>query len=396
MRRRSTTENDGPQVSSGHSNFESLDYGFCDSTVFRAYEALKSPADPLVYRGVKFGICTLLGLSIAFTAFGVNFGVENVSGTKFWLAFQAAKHSYVMAWIALCSVQTALCLMAVCCCVYISPAAEGSGIPEVIAYLNGVDVPGTFLFRTLIAKILGSLGSVGGGLAIGKEGPFVHIGAAFASLLSQVRHQDLDSCVGSVPGGAATGITTPAWHSATGMQGGTWDHHPNLKWLKRFKNDSERRNFVTCGAAAGVAAAFRAPVGGLLFALEQLSSSWSEQLLLTCFFTTAIVSITIRMIMRICNQGGCGFFGEGDAIIFHIAEQDAQVRTPHRQSLHIVNAQARAGLPPSTDVAINLIPAHAPVGCVCLSNGPIGVVCLLCGCSVRNRGYTLACVKVLF
>lgn len=110
-----------------------------------------------------------------------------------------------------------------------------------------------------------------------------------------------------------------------GVQGGTWDHHPNLKWLKRFKNDTERRNFVTCGAAAGVAAAFRAPVGGLLFALEQLNSSWSEQLLLTCFFTTAIVSITIRMIMRICNQGGCGFFGDGEAIIFHIAEQDAQV-----------------------------------------------------------------------
>lgn len=112
------------------------------------------------------------------------------------------------------------------------------------------------------------------------------------------------------------------------MQGGTWDHHPNLKWLKRFKNDTERRNFVTCGAAAGVAAAFRAPVGGLLFALEQLTTNWSEQLLLTCFFTTAIVSITIRMIMRICNQGGCGFFGEGDAIIFHIAEQDAQVCSP--------------------------------------------------------------------
>lgn len=187
MLRRSFSENGGgAPVPSGHSKFESLDYGSWDSTVFRAYEALKSPADPLVYRAVKFGICTLLGLSIAFTAFGVNFGVENVSGTKFWLAFQAAKHSYALSWLVVVTIQTALCLMAVCCCVYISPAAEGSGIPEVIAYLNGVDVPGTFLFRTLIAKILGSLGSVGGGLAIGKEGPFVHIGAAFASLLSQV------------------------------------------------------------------------------------------------------------------------------------------------------------------------------------------------------------------
>ena len=45
-----------------------------------------------------------------------------------------------------------------------------------------------FLFKTLVAKIVGSLGSVGGGLAIGKEGPFVHIGACLAQLLSQVWH----------------------------------------------------------------------------------------------------------------------------------------------------------------------------------------------------------------
>lgn len=58
---------------------------------------------------------------------------------------------------------------------------------DVIAYLNGIDVYAVFLFKTLVAKIVGSLGSVGGGLAIGKEGPFVHIGACLAQLLSQVR-----------------------------------------------------------------------------------------------------------------------------------------------------------------------------------------------------------------
>jgi chloride channel 7 len=62
-------------------------------------------------------------------------------------------------------------------------------VQDVIAYLNGLDVLAVFLFRTLVAKVLGSLGSVGGGLAIGKEGPFVHIGACIASLLSQVRPQ---------------------------------------------------------------------------------------------------------------------------------------------------------------------------------------------------------------
>jgi chloride channel 7 len=84
--------------------------------------------------------------------------------------------------------------MAVACCLSIAPAAAGSGIPDVVAYLNGVDVPGVFLFRTLVAKIVGSLGSVGGGLAVGKEGPFVHIGACVASLLSQVRIRQLRNC----------------------------------------------------------------------------------------------------------------------------------------------------------------------------------------------------------
>lgn len=35
-------------------------------------------------------------------------------------------------------------------------------------------------------QILGSIGSVGGGLALGKEGPLVHTGACIASVLGQV------------------------------------------------------------------------------------------------------------------------------------------------------------------------------------------------------------------
>jgi hypothetical protein len=78
-------------------NYESLDYEVCDNTVYKAQEANKRPADPLRYRATKYFICTLLGLSIAFTAFAVNIGVENIAGTKFWLTFQAVRcvaHEY--------------------------------------------------------------------------------------------------------------------------------------------------------------------------------------------------------------------------------------------------------------------------------------------------------------
>lgn len=36
---------------------------------------------------------------------------------------------------------------------FIAPAAAGSGIPEVKAYLNGVNAPGIYTFRTLIVKV---------------------------------------------------------------------------------------------------------------------------------------------------------------------------------------------------------------------------------------------------
>ena len=37
--------------------------------------------------------------------------------------------------------------------VYVAPAAAGSGIPEVKAYLNGVDAPNLFCFKTLVVKV---------------------------------------------------------------------------------------------------------------------------------------------------------------------------------------------------------------------------------------------------
>lgn len=43
-----------------------------------------------------------------------------------------------------------------------------------------------YLTHHLTFQIFGSIGSVGGGLALGKEGPLVHTGACIASLLGQV------------------------------------------------------------------------------------------------------------------------------------------------------------------------------------------------------------------
>ena len=124
-------------------------------------------------------------------------------------------HRYLPSFLLYATINGLLVLAAVLLTLFIGPAAAGSGISEVKvgifgftcnipiifpitgdlskydhplsqAFLNGVDVPGIFHFRTLVAKLFGAVGSVAGGLAVGKEGPFVHAGAAIAAILSQV------------------------------------------------------------------------------------------------------------------------------------------------------------------------------------------------------------------
>jgi chloride channel 7 len=48
----------------------------------------------------------------------------------------------------------ALTMLAAVLTVFVAPAAAGSGIPEVKAYLNGVDAPNIFSLKTLIVKVI--------------------------------------------------------------------------------------------------------------------------------------------------------------------------------------------------------------------------------------------------
>ncbi|PNW88649.1 hypothetical protein CHLRE_01g038700v5 [Chlamydomonas reinhardtii] len=267
-------------------SFESLDYEEYDDTVYRADQAASSSLDSLLYSANKYLVCFAVGVVTALAAFAVNLAVENISGFKFWATLTIMERGDVLgSYLAYTAMNAALVGASVAITLYVGPAAAGSGIADVKAYLNGVDVPHIFHFNTLAAKVLGAIGSVAGGLAIGKEGPFVHAGAAIAAIISQ--------------GGSGSA---------------------RLPWMRNFWNDRDRYDMVACGTAAGVAAAFRSPVGGVLFALEEMTSWWKNQMLWLAFFTTAVVSVAIRVLMKACSANGCGFFGSGGFIYFEIQE----------------------------------------------------------------------------
>ncbi|KAH6776926.1 chloride channel D [Perilla frutescens var. hirtella] len=265
---------------------ESLDYEVIENYAYRQEQAKRGKLYMAYSVVVKWLMALLIGIGTALAAVFINISVENFAGWKYSWTFNLIQKSYFAGFVVYTLINLALVLSSVYIITQFSPAAAGSGIPEIKGYLNGIDTHGILLFRTLVGKIFGSIGSVGGGLALGKEGPLVHIGACIASLLGQ---------------------------------GGSTKYHLRSRWLQIFTSERDRRDLVTCGCAAGVAAAFRAPVGGVLFALEEVTSWWRSQLMWRVFFTSAIVAVVVRTAMAWCKSGKCGHFGSGGFIIWDIS-----------------------------------------------------------------------------
>jgi H+/Cl- antiporter ClcA len=107
--------------------------------------------------------------------------------------------------------------------------------------------------------------SVSSGLPLGKEGPMIHTGSIVGAAVSQ---------------------------------GKTITFGFDTSWTKfqDLRNDRTKRDFVTFGAAAGVASAFKAPVGGILFTLEEGASFWSTSHTFRSFFCAMMTILTISLI----------------------------------------------------------------------------------------------------
>ncbi|KAA0060547.1 chloride channel protein CLC-c [Cucumis melo var. makuwa] len=273
---------------------ESLDYEIIENELFKQDWRSRRKIEIFQYIILKWALCLCIGLITGLVGFFNNIAVENIAGHKLLLTNNLMlKEKYFQAFVVYVGSNSVLAVAAAILCAYIAPAAAGSGIPEVKAYLNGIDAYSILAPSTLFVKIFGSIFAVAGGFVVGKEGPMVHTGACIASLLGQ---------------------------------GGSRKYRLTWKWLRYFKNDRDRRDLITCGAAAGVAAAFRAPVGGIIHVVEIVR--WRSALLWRTFFTTAVVAVVLRSFMEFCRGGQCGLFGEGGLIMFKINTENSTYGTP--------------------------------------------------------------------
>lgn len=128
------------------------------------------------------------------------------------------------------------------------PMACGSGIPQV----EGMVIHGMKIrsWSVLAVRFLGGILTSFFGLSLGREGPSIQIGAASSQIVAR----------------------------------------------KTCSNKMEKNYLITAGAAAGLSAAFGAPLSGIMFALEEVHRSFSGLILLTATAASLTSSVLATLV----------------------------------------------------------------------------------------------------
>jgi chloride channel 3/4/5 len=131
--------------------------------------------------------------------------------------------------------------------------AAGSGIPEIKTILSGFVIPGLLSLKVLFVKAVGSIFAVSTGMCLGKEGPFVHISVCVAHLVG-------------------------------------------MRFPKYANNGRKIREVYAAGCAAGLAVAFGAPIGGVLFAYEEIATYFPRKVMWRAFVCSLCAAIVLRQL----------------------------------------------------------------------------------------------------
>lgn len=165
---------------------------------------------------------------------------------------------------------------------FLDPPSAGSGIPECKGYMNGNPMPGFFSFRGLFVRAAGVILTVAAGFPVGREGPMVSIGA----------------CVGY---GVVYLLAKPYMSKWVKIN----QDSENKEGLNpALVTDEGRFHFAlrigaTLGSSAGIATAFNAPIGGILYMFEEVTvTSWAPETTFKAFVGSVVATFISKRLME--------------------------------------------------------------------------------------------------
>lgn len=254
--------------------FESHDYDPIDNDLEEDALRGRTREDYKRERAWKWATSVMIGAVMGIVAFVIDGLVDKLNLFRYGvIGDKVGTDGYArfVAWLLHAVVSCAFAAVAGGLVSYVEPLAAGSGIPELKTYLNGVHLKGLLRLKTVVAKLGGISFSIGAGLIAGKEGPFVHGG-------------------GLVGGGlSAFGSNTLGF---------------KLKYPAWFRDDRHKRDFVAIGTATGVAVAFAAPIGGMLFTVEEGASFYNSDMLWRGFLATCTGVLTMHWLEQLDFDAG--------------------------------------------------------------------------------------------
>jgi CIC family chloride channel protein len=214
-------------------------------------ETMKNPArteaeEAIWSAGWRFRLLTIvLGILIGIigTAFrlGVNYGFA-----RYAKLVALGDHRSLKGWLLAAISAAVMVSGATFVTRRFAPEAAGSGVQEIEGILGGLR-PAMRWARVLPVKFLGGLLAMSAGLILGREGPSIHIGGAVGAAIA--------------------------------------------KW-RSLPSDREKI-LIGAGSAAGLGVAFDAPIGGILFAIEEIR----RELPLTVTFAQCVTLTTVTAII---------------------------------------------------------------------------------------------------
>lgn len=201
----------------------------------------------------------LAGIGIGIVTFLLDILCEGLAEFRAKFSGQVSHdENMAVGWIVNICFTLAYTLIACLLTVYVGPGAMGSGVAECMGWLNGVQYPKFVGFATWGVKFFGVAFAATAGICAGKEGPLVHMGYIIGVMV----------------------IYLP------------------FGFNKYFRNDTDKRLLGAIGCAAGVSAAFGAPIGGALFGYElsKPNTFWDFTLTWKVFFCCSCAVQTLNFL----------------------------------------------------------------------------------------------------